>query len=184
MTHCFFLPFAHSRLARTLLLCGLMALYLPGWAQGELRTAGERVDHETVQQLMRQARNAEALAEAEQFLREHPRDPQMLFMRARLLADLKRTDEALDQLNALIQQYPELPEPYNNLGVIQAARGHLDQAREAFEMTLRNNPNHDIALENLGDVLLRQARLAYEKSLKLNPASRSLPRKLQALPPP
>jgi tetratricopeptide (TPR) repeat protein len=158
-----------------------MVLCLPGQTQGELRTAGERVDHETVQQLMRQARYAEALAESEQYLREHPRDPQMLFMRARLLADLNRTDESLDQLNTLIQQYPELSEPYNNLGVIQAARGHLDQARESFEMALRNNPNHAIALENLGDVLLRQARLAYEKSLKINPGSPSLPRKLQAL---
>jgi tetratricopeptide (TPR) repeat protein len=149
-----------------------------------LRPAGERVDHETVQQLMRQARNAEALRDAERFLAEHPRDPQMLFMRAKLLADLNRSDEALDQLNALIQQYPELPEPYNNLGVIQASRGHLDQAREAFEMALRNNPNHDLALENLGDVLLRQARVAYEKSLKINPTSKTLPRKLQSLPSP
>ena len=93
-------------------------------------------------------------------------------------------DEALDQLGSLVQQYPELPEPYNNLGVIQASRGQLDLARESFEMALRNHPNYDLALENLGDVLLRQARLAYEKSLQLNPASKTVPRKLQALPTP
>ncbi|MFM2238715.1 MAG: hypothetical protein RJA69_89, partial [Pseudomonadota bacterium] len=54
----------------------------------------------------------------------------------------------------------------------------------SFEMALRNHPNYDLALENLGDVLLRQARLAYEKSLQLNPASKTVPRKLQALPTP
>jgi tetratricopeptide (TPR) repeat protein len=170
--------------ARTLLLCCLMSVCSLGWAQRELGTPGEEPDHNSVERLMRQARHAEALIDAERFLREHPRDPQMLFMRAKLLADLRRTDEALDQLTALIQQYPELPEPHNNLGVIQASRGHLDLAREAFEMALRNNPNYDVALENLGDVLLRQARQAYEQSLKLNPASRTLPRKLQALPSP
>lgn len=171
-------------LARALLASCLLWGASGVWAQSELRTTGERLDHETVQQLMRQARHAQALVDAERFLAEHPRDPQMLFMRAKLLTDLNRTDEALDQLNALIQQYPELPEPYNNLGVIQASRGHLDQARQSFEMALRNDPNQDLALENLGDVLLRQARLAYEKSLRLNPKSKTLPRKLQALPAP
>ena len=173
-----------TRLLRTLLLCALMSVCSLGMAQGRDVTATGPIDHDSVQQLMRQARYAEALSNAEMFLLEHPRDPQMLFMRAKLLMDLRRPDEAFDQLSTLVQQYPELPEPYNNLGVIHASRGHLDLAREAFEMSLRNNPNNDLALENLGDVLLRQAREAYEKSLKINPASRSLPRKLQALPTP
>jgi tetratricopeptide (TPR) repeat protein len=142
------------------------------------------IDHDSVQRLMRQARYPQALANAEQFLREHPRDPQMLFMRAKLLQDLGRTDDAFDQLSTLVQQYPELPEPYNNLGVIHASRGHLDLAREAFEMSLRNDPSNALALENLGDVLLRQAREAYGKSLKSNPANKTLTRKLQALPTP
>ena len=185
MTLRFFSSTRWIRRVHTSLLCCLMSVCSLGWTQPrELGTPGEWVDHDSVQRLMRQARDPEALVDAERYLTEHPRDPQMLFMRAKLLTDLRRIDEALDQLTTLIQQYPELPEPYNNLGVIQASRGHLDQAREAFEMALRNNPNYDAALENLGDVLLRQARLAYEKSLQLNPASRTLPRKLQALPTP
>jgi len=68
--------------------------------------------------------------------------------------------------------------------VIQASRGQLDLARESFEMALRNHPNYDVALENLGDVLLRQARVAYETSLRINPASKTVPRKLQSLPTP
>lgn len=178
------LPHLLHRRARQLLLCCMMSVCSLGWAQLDRTTTGDLVDHASVQQLMRQARYAQALVDAERFLAEHPRDPQMLFMRAKLLMELRRTDEALDQLNALVQQYPELPEPYNNLGVIHASRGHLDLAREAFEMALRNHPNYDVALENLGDVLLRQARLAYEQSLHINPASKTLPRKLQALPPP
>jgi Flp pilus assembly protein TadD len=178
------LPHLLTRFARQLLLCYLMSVCSLVWAQLEGISMGDLVDHRSVQQLMRQARYAEALASTERFLAEHPRDPQMLFMRARSLMELRRTDEALDQLGSLIQQYPELPEPYNNLGGIQASRGQLDLARESFEMALRNHPNSDLALENLGDVLLRQARLAYEQTLQLNPASKTVPRKLQALPTP
>ena len=173
-----------TRRLHALLLCVLMSVCSLGMTQSSDVTATGPIDHDSVQRLMRQARHAEALSHAEEFLREHPRDPQMLFMRAKLLLDLKRTDDAFDQLSILVQQYPELAEPYNNLGVIQASRGHLDLAREAFEMALRNNPNYDVALENLGDVLLRQAREAYDKSLKINPASKTLPRKLQTLPTP
>jgi tetratricopeptide (TPR) repeat protein len=173
-----------TRPMRTLLLCALMSVCSLGMTQGSDVTTTGPIDHDSVQRLMRQARYSDALRSAEQFLLEHPRDPQMLFMRAKLLLDLRRTDEAFDQLSSLVQQYPELPEPHNNLGVIHASRGHLDLARESFEMALRNNPNYDVALENLGDVLLRQAREAYEKSLKINPASRTLTRKLQALPTP
>lgn len=159
---------------RSALLCLLLSLYSLGWA----------ADHDSVQKLMRQARYPEALIEVERYLADQPRDPQMLFWRAKLQADLGQTQEAFDNLYALTQQYPELPEPHNNLGVMYAARGQLGQARESFEMALRNHPNYATALENLGDVLQRQARQAYEKALKLDPVSKSLPRKLQSLPSP
>ena len=145
---------------------------------------GWAVDHDSVQQLIRQARYAEALSEVEQYLATQARDPQMLFWQAKLQADLGRQQEAFDHFLSLTQLYPELPEPHNNLGVIYAARGQWGQARESFEMALRNHPNYATALENLGDVLLNQSRQAYEKALKLDPASRSLPHKLQALPKP
>jgi len=85
-----------TRRARQLLLCCLMSVCSLGWAQLERTTTGDLVDHHSVQQLMRQARYAEALVQTERYLTEHPRDPQMLFMRAKSLMELRRTDEALD----------------------------------------------------------------------------------------
>ena len=80
-----------TRRARQLLLCCLMSVCSLGWAQLERTTTGDLVDHHSVQQLMRQARYPEALVDAERYLTEHPRDPQMLFMRAKLQTVDKNT---------------------------------------------------------------------------------------------
>ena len=36
----------------------------------------------------------------------------------------------------LTEDFPELPEPYNNLAVLYAADGQLDRARAALELAL------------------------------------------------
>ncbi len=124
-----------------------------------------------------------ALWQIEEHLQTHPRDPQMRFWRARLLEQQQRTDEAFDIYVQLSEDYPELPEVQNNLGVLLASRGKTDEAKLAFEHALRNNPNYATAHENLGDVLLHQAQRAYDKAHMLNPASRSIPSKLKTLQP-
>jgi tetratricopeptide (TPR) repeat protein len=79
------------------------------------------------------------------------------------------------QLN---QDYPELPEPYNNLAVLYAGQGDLDKARIALEMAIRTNPSYAAAHENLGDVLLQLASQSYAKGLQYEPRSASIPNKL------
>ena len=101
MTPFLFSSLRFTRPLHALLLCVLMSVCSLGMTQVSDVTATGPIDHDSVQQLMRQARYAEALSNAETFLLEHPRDPQMLFMRAKLLLDLKRTDDAFDQLSTL-----------------------------------------------------------------------------------
>ena len=48
---------------------------------------------------------------------------------------------------------------------------------------MRANPNYAVALENMGDVMLNMARVAYEKSLKLNSKQPDIKAKLQRLQP-
>jgi tetratricopeptide (TPR) repeat protein len=79
------------------------------------------------------------------------------------------------QLN---QDYPELPEPYNNLAVLYAGQGDLDKARIALEMAIRTNPSYAAAHENLGDVLLQLASQSYAKALQNEPRNASIPNKL------
>lgn len=140
--------------------------------------ADEYVD---VNQLHRQGKLTEALAKADQYLTGKPRDPQMRFLRAVVLADSGKNSEATVGLQKLIEDYPELPEPYNNLAVIYASEGQYEKARAALEMAIRLHPGYAAAHENLGDVYARLADQAYSKSLQLEPANTASALKLKLL---
>jgi len=53
--------------------------------------------------------------------------------------------------------YPELPEPWNNLAVMQAAAGELDAAQDSLTMALRIAPDFQTAQDNLKDLFIMQA---------------------------
>lgn len=139
--------------------------------------------HDEVQKSMVQRNWTEALKQIDVYLVNQPRDPQMRFWRARLMQQMQRNDEALDMYVQLAQDYPELPEVQNNLGVMLAAMGKLDEAKAAFEHALLNNPNYATAYENLGDVQLHLAKRSLQKAQSLGGGSRALNTKLQALQP-
>jgi len=115
-----------------------------------------------VQRLMRAGEPAAALARLEGVAPEQAREPRWRFLRGVLLAELGRTEEAATAYTALTQEYPELAEPYNNLAVLRAAQGRLDEARVALEAALRADPSHREARENLGDVYVRLAVRLWE----------------------
>ena len=121
-----------------------------------------------VNQLLRQGKSAQALAQAERYLADRPRDPQMRFLKGMAQSEGGQSAEALATFLQLTQDYPELPEPYNNLAVLYAGQGQYDKAREALENAIRTNPAYATAHENLGDVHLRLAAQAYEQALQLN----------------
>jgi tetratricopeptide (TPR) repeat protein len=99
------------------------------------------------------------------------------------MQQMQRPEEALDIYIQLAQDYPELPEVQNNLGVMLASIGKLDEAKAAFEHALLNNPNFATAYENLGDVQLHLAKRSFQKAQGLGGGSRALNNKLQALQP-
>ena len=87
--------------------------------------------------------------------------------------------ELSPQLQSLTEDFPELPEPHNNLAALYAASGDFDKARTSLAETLRLNPGYAAAHENLGDVYARLAEQSYQRALRLEPASRTLPPKLR-----
>ena len=76
-----------------------------------------------------------------------------------------------------------MPEVQNNLGVMLAAKGRIDEARQAFEHALRNNPDYATAHENLGDILVHLAQRSYDSAIRLRGADKSLKQKNTALQP-
>jgi tetratricopeptide (TPR) repeat protein len=115
-----------------------------------------------VRRLMRAGEASEALARLEGAAPEQAREPRWRFLRGVLLAELGRTEEAAAAYTALTQEFPELAEPYNNLAVLRAAQGRIDEARVALESALRADPSHREARENLGDVYVRLAVRLWE----------------------
>lgn len=94
-------------------------------------------------------------------LQAMPGDPGLRFLRALVLAETGRSAEATAALERLTQDFPELPEPYNNLAVLSARACRLDQARALLETALRLDPRYRTAHENLGDIYIRLAQQAY-----------------------
>jgi len=133
-------------------------------------------------ELMRGGKLSEAMAKVDQFLATQPKDPQMRFLKGVIQRDTGKTQDAIATFTRLTEDYPELPEPYNNLAVLYAGQNQLDRARTALEMAIRTNPSYSTAHENLGDVYARLASQAYSRALQVdNAASASAAPKLDLI---
>lgn len=128
--------------------------------------------------LMRSGQFSEALSKTDATLLQSPRDKQMRFLKGVLLTELNRPSEAIVVFSKLTEDFPELPEPYNNLAVLFASNGQYDKARAALEMAIRTNPTYATAHENLGDVYAKLASQAYDKALQLDSANTTAKSKL------
>lgn len=114
---------------------------------------------------------AQALRLATQGLRTSPHDARLRFVRGVALRRLKRLPEAETEFRQLIDEFPELPEPYNNLAVVLAAQGRLDEAHEALQRAIHAAPSYALAHENLGDLYLQKARDSWQKAQRLAPGN-------------
>ena len=131
-----------------------------------------------VNQLVRSGKFSEALTKADQYLAAKPRDPQMRFLKGVIQTESGKPTDAIATFLKLTEDYPELPEPYNNLAVLYAGQSQYDKARAALEMAIRTNPSYATAHENLGDVYAKLASQAYSKALQLDSSNTGVQPKL------
>lgn len=167
------------------------------WLRNALDTLRPRADTripETSTQVAQRLENqinqgdaAAALSEIERRLAERKNssisgtDVRLVFLRARALTALGRLPEATAAYRQMTVDYPELPEPWNNLAVVLVAQGQLDQAHDALAMAIRTHPEYAAAQANLADVLVLQAQRAYARAAELGSAAAS--RQLELLQP-
>jgi len=135
-------------------------------------------DYGDVHALIRAGKAADAVAKADQYLAGKPRDPQMRFLKGVAQTEAGRSADAIATFSALNADYPELPEPYNNLAVLYAGQSQFDKARAALEMAVRANPGYAVAHENLGDVYAKLAAVEYAKAQQLDAANPTVGAKL------
>jgi tetratricopeptide (TPR) repeat protein len=135
-------------------------------------------DLDDASKLLKAGQRDQALERVNRVLAQKKDDPKARFLKGVILTEQGSTREAIDTFTKLTQDYPNLPEPYNNLAVIYAGQGQYDKARAALEQSIRTHPSYATAYENLGDVYAKLASQAYDKALQLDKSNAGAQNKL------
>lgn len=157
------------------MVCALFLAYGQPVAADELQDIGI---------LYKKGESVKALERLEVYLSAKPKDvqgakiAQARFLKGLILAEQGKTPEAIKVYVGLTEDYPELPEPYNNLAVLYATQNQMDKARQALEMAISTHPSYATAHENLGDIYAKMASQAYDKALQLDKGNAAAQTKL------
>jgi tetratricopeptide (TPR) repeat protein len=135
-------------------------------------------DLEDAARLLKAGQRDQALERVNRVLAAKSGDPQARFLKGLILTEQGNTKDAIDIFTKLTQDYPNLPEPYNNLAVIYASQGQYEKARASLEQSIRTHPSYATAYENLGDVYAKLASQAYDKALQLDSSNTGAQNKL------
>ena len=165
--------YRHACLALVLLM-STMGLASPA-------PAATKAELDAVRTQVRQGALSQALVEVDRLLKRLPDDPQLRFLKGVVLAESDQVDEAIRVFSSITQDFPDLPEPHNNLAVLYASKGDYENARDALLVAINTHPSYATAHENLGDIYAKMARLAYDRALSLNTANRTAQAKLNLL---
>jgi tetratricopeptide (TPR) repeat protein len=135
-------------------------------------------DVQEASKLLKSGQHQQALDRVNKVLAAKPKDAQARFLKGLIYAEQGNARDATEVFLQLTKDYPDLPEPYNNLAVIYASQGQYDKARGALEQSIRTHPSYATAYENLGDVYAKLASQAYDKALQIDSANAGAKNKL------
>lgn len=118
-----------------------------------------------ISQLVNSGQFDVALSKLDVYLAQHPKDLQAQFLKGVTLTSLNRQGDAIAAYKKVIEQSPDLPEPYNNLAVIYAQQGQYDKARQVLQLAINSHPSYATSQSNLSEVYSQLAVEAYDKAL-------------------
>ena len=113
--------------------------------------------------LVAQERYAEARELLEPLLEREPDTPGVRLLLGVLHAREGNFVEAIAVFESLRNDHPSMFEAHNNLAVLYAKLGRLDDARKALVAAMDLNPDA-VVYANLGDVYMKLAERAYERA--------------------
>ncbi len=135
-------------------------------------------DIQDAHKLFKQGQHSQALDKVNGVLASKPKDAQARFLKGLILTEQNKPADAIKIFTGLTEDYPELPEPYNNLAVLYASQGQYDKAKQSLEMAIRTHPSYATAHENLGDIYAKMASQAYDRALQLDRSNTATQTKL------
>ena len=121
-----------------------------------------------IEALIVQGKLQQALSLTNKQLVEDNADVNYLFLKGLILTKQNALDKARDVFIELTEKHPELPEPFNNLAVVYAAKGDFVKARKALQQAINTHPSYATAHENIGDIYAKMASKAYNQALQLD----------------
>ena len=160
------------RLGRKFAIAAVLAASSQAFAAGVMDEA---------QALINQGQYDQALRTLDAHLNKVPQDAEARFARGLVLVKMGRGSDAQQAFADLTRDYPQLPEPYNNLAVLYAQQGDYEKARDALEAALATHPSYATAHENLGDIYAALASAAYNRALMLDQENGAVRQKLRLM---
>ena len=125
-------------------------------------------DFKSIMQLIEKGEKEKAAQQIDLYLKTNPNDPQVIFIKGVVKAELGKYNEAILAFTYLTEKHPSLPEPFNNLAVLYAELGDYDKAQKALESAIKTHPSYATAHVNLGDLYTKRATVAYNKALEID----------------
>jgi tetratricopeptide (TPR) repeat protein len=119
-----------------------------------------------IEKLVKAKKYPEAIEGIDKQLNKTPGNVQLRYIKARLQIEMRQWEAARKTLIEITQQFPELPEPYNNLAALASNQGNWMEARDYLELALKLRPSYTVASANLGEVYIRLAVQAYDNAAK------------------
>ena len=138
----------------------------------------QNAELQDINRILKAGQTQQALDRVNTYLTGKPKDPVARFIRGLAQAELGKTNDAIMTFQSLTEDFPELPEPYNNLAVLYSSKGQFEKARVALELAIQTHPSYSTAHENLGDIYAKLASQAYDKALQLDKSNPNVATKL------
>ena len=138
-------------------------------------------DYTAIKQALATGQTQDALTLVKAARDKQPKDVQLMFFEGVINAQLGESRAAIGIFERMAKDYPELPEPHNNLGVLYAARGDLEKAKAAFERAIFTNPAYATAHQNVADIYAAMARKNYGQALQVGSDGKTVPPQMTLL---
>jgi len=120
---------------------------------------------QNLQHLIDQKLYDQAARSGEKLLQKHAGDPDIEFLTAYAYQMNQQSGKAAKYYQELIRQYPELPEPRNNLAMIYLSDGDYDSASELLVNAINTHRSYATAYANLSNIYTGIASEAYRRAV-------------------